>query len=254
VTVPDKLTQSGEEWLKQAGIQQIIAMFDLVTDILFWIKDAESRIVYCNKFYLDQIGASSLSQVVGKDDYAFGPAHIARQFIVDDKQVMSGNEVHERLEMNTLRSGEVAWFTTSKRPLFNLEGSVVGSYGTSRHLGKITQLSSAFNALKLPTDYIRAHFADDISMATLASISSLSVSALERRFKKYMAKTPKQFINEVRLENARRMLVETPLPIATIASESGFPDHSYFSRKFGELFGERPSVFRKIHECEITLR
>jgi len=248
VTSPQKSLQPGAEWLEQAGIQQIIDMFDLVSDMLFWIKDAESRIIYCNKFYLDQIGASSLSQAAGSDDYAFSPPYIARQFIVDDKQVMSGSEVHERLEMNTLRSGEVAWFTTSKRPLFNLEGSVIGSYGISRHLGKITQVTSGFNALKIPTDYIRAHFADDISMEALASISNLSVSALERRFKKHMAKTPKQFINEVRLENARRMLVETPLSIATIACESGFPDHSYFSRKFGELFGERPSVFRKNHE------
>jgi len=79
----------------------------------------------------------------------------------------------------------------------------------------------------------------------LAAASNLSVSALERRFEKHMAKSPKQFINEIRLENARRILAETNLSIATIANKNGFSDHSYFSLKFKRLFGETPSAFRK---------
>jgi|GEM_PF-2336473 len=45
------------------------------------IRSASAPVVWaskafsCNQFYLDQIGVSSLSQVVGKDDYAFGPAY-----------------------------------------------------------------------------------------------------------------------------------------------------------------------------------
>ncbi len=243
-------SEFGKDLLEQAGIQQIIGMFDLLPDLLFWIKDEHSRIVHCNKYYLAHIGASTLSQALGCDDYAFSAPHLARQFIVDDKQVMSGNEVHERLEMNTLRSGEIAWFTTSKRPLLNAQGSVIGSYGTSRHLDKLIAGAQGFNVLKQSTDYIRAHFAENIALDTLASVSNLSISALERRYKKHMSKTPKQFLNEVRLENARRLLVETHLSINQIASDSGFSDHSYFSRKFARLFGEQPSAFRKTHWLE----
>ena len=78
----------------------------------------------------------------------------------------------------------------------------------------------------------------------MAAIAYLSVSALERRFKKYLAKTPKQFINEVRLENARKLLVETNIPISQIGEETGFNDHSYFSKQFRLFFGELPSTYR----------
>ncbi|WP_220735645.1 helix-turn-helix transcriptional regulator [Shewanella sp. c952] len=75
----------------------------------------------------------------------------------------------------------------------------------------------------------------------------LSISALERRFTKHLGQTPKQFINEVRLKNARRLLIETNESIANIAQETGFNDHSYFSRQFQRLFGKSPSQFRREH-------
>ena len=78
----------------------------------------------------------------------------------------------------------------------------------------------------------------------LAEVAHLSVSALERRFKRYLTKTPKQFINEIRLENARRLLVETNIPISQVGEETGFSEHSYFSKQFRLFFGELPSEFR----------
>ena len=86
---------------------------------------------------------------------------------------------------------------------------------------------------------------NDISMQQLADVAHLSISALERRFKKHLSKTPKQFINEFRLEMARKLLLETNLSIAVVASEVGFPDHSYFSKKFKRLFGQLPTQFRE---------
>jgi transcriptional regulator GlxA family with amidase domain len=71
------------------------------------------------------------------------------------------------------------------------------------------------------------------------------VSALERRFKKHLKKTPHQYINEVRLDNARRLLRETDKPIGTIALETGFADHSHFTRAFTRRFGTAPSADRR---------
>ena len=72
---------------------------------------------------------------------------------------------------------------------------------------------------------------------------SLSVSALERRFKAF-SETPNQFINEVRLENARKLLVETRLPVSQVAY-SGFPEPSYFTKQFRRLFGEIPRSYAR---------
>lgn len=70
---------------------------------------------------------------------------------------------------------------------------------------------------------------------------------LERRFKKYLAKTPNQFINEFRLEQARKLLIETNLAIGDISSRVGFSDPSYFARKFHNLFDVLPSEIRNSH-------
>ncbi|PKI17056.1 helix-turn-helix domain-containing protein [Colwellia sp. 12G3] len=234
-----------ETLLNKVSVKQVLAMFDMLPDIIFWIKDIESRVVYANQMFVEHIGYSNLEQVLGKSDSDLSPVHVAKQFIADDQKVMLGELVTDRLEMNINEGGELAWFSTSKRPLFDEYGVIIGSYGVTRHLKKTVKTLSGIDELKVPVQYIRDNFHMELSIEKLAQVAYLSVSALERRFKKYLAKTPKQFIRQVRLDNARRLLVETKLPIAQIAYQSGFSDHSYFSRHFKLMFDELPSELRQ---------
>jgi PAS domain S-box-containing protein len=234
-----------ESLLNRAGVQQILTMFDMLPDIIFWIKDTDSKVVYANQLFVQHLGFTNLEQVLGKSDNELSPNHIAKQFIADDQKVIFGDTVTDRLEMNINVSGELAWFSTSKRPLFDENHQIIGSYGVTRHLQETVKTLSGIDKLAIPVTYIRKNFHKDISIEQLANIAHLSVSALERRFKKYLAKTPKQFIRQIRLDNARRLLVETKLPIAQIAYQSGFSDHSYFSRHFKIMFDELPSQIRR---------
>jgi len=234
-----------ETLLNTISVKQVLTMFDMLPDIIFWIKDTQSRVVYANQMFVEHLGYSSLEQVLGKSDSDLSPSHIAKQFIADDQKVMSGEIVTDRLEMNVNKLGELAWFSTSKRPLFDEHNMIIGSYGVTRHLQKTVKTLSGIDELKIPVEYIRENFHDDISIEQLAEVAHLSISALERRFKKYLARTPKQFIRQIRLDNARRLLVETKLPIAQIAYQSGFSDHSYFSRHFKLMFDELPSQIRR---------
>ena len=236
-----------DKFINQFSVKQIIEMFDLMSDVLFWVKDENNCFVYANKYFLEHLGVTSLTQIIGLNDFDFSHAHMAKQYNVDDQKVMHGEVVNNRLEMNHTKSGDIAWFTTSKRPLFNEQGKPIGSYGVTRHLEKTSLALAGMDALKEPVDYVRKNYMQNICLKELAEITHLSISALERRFKKFLGKTPKQFINEVRLENARRLLIETNIAIATIANDTGFADHSYFSRQFQKLFDQSPSVFRKEH-------
>ncbi len=234
--------------INQLPIITVLHMYDLLPDIIFWVKDADGKIIHANQCFLDHVGVDSLKQAIGLTDFAFAPQHIAKQFIADDQRVMQGDSVTDRLEMNMPESGEISWFITSKRPLLNGSGAIVGSYGISRHLEKTSVALSAMEALKVPVAYIRDNYMRKINLSDLAEVSCLSVSALERRFKKFLFKTPNQYICEVRLENARRLLVETTLPVALVADQSGFPDPSYFSRKFYRAFSQLPSEFRASYQ------
>jgi AraC-like DNA-binding protein len=230
------------------GIKQIINVFDLMPDVLFWVKDIQGRIIYGNKLFLQHLGFTSLKQAFGYTDFDFSPFHIAIQFSNDDKKVIKGEEINERLEMNTTSDGQLAWFITSKRAFYDVNNEAIGSYGISRHLDKTSLVLAGRDALKLPVDYIKNNYMEEITLPQLADISCLSISALERRFKKHLNRTPKQFINQIRLENARKQLVETNLPIATIAYNVGFSDHSYFTKQYHLLFGNLPSSLRKTNK------
>jgi len=223
-------------------------MYDLLPDIIFWVKDARGKVIHGNQCLLDHIGVDSLEQIIGLTDFDFAPQHIAKQFFADDQRVMHGESVTDRLEMNMPEKGEISWFTTSKRPLLNASGTIVGTYGISRQLEKTSVALSAMVALKAPVAFIRDNYMHRINLSDLGEVSCLSVSALERRFKKYLYKTPSQYICEVRLENARRLLVETTLPVAVVADRCGFPDPSYFSRKFHQVFSQLPSEFRASYQ------
>lgn len=231
--------------LKQTGVTTLISAFDLLPNTLFWVKDTQSKIVYANLEFVRHQGFSRLSEVLNKTDYDFSPQHLAHQFVLDDQRVLAGMQVTERLEVNHTNPGEYGWYSTSKRVLINDDGDVIGTYGITRLIEKNSKALLNVNAIETPIRYIRKHFQNNITIEELAEVAHLSVSALERRFKKYLAKSPSQFINEVRLENARKLLLETVLPIGEVAFQCGFSSPSYFSKQFQILFGISPSQLRK---------
>lgn len=232
--------------LKNVNSEQLITIFEFIPDILFWVKDTQSQILYANQAFLDNLGVNHLNKILGQSDYAFSPHHIAKQFIRDDQRILAGELVTNRIEMNVLEGEDIGWFTTTKRPLRDDTGTIIGSYGYTRSLGKTPPLFKSLDAINIPLEFIKQHYQQPIAIETLAEITCISISALERRFKKHLGKTPKQFINEFRLEQARKLLLETQLPIAEVAYATGFTDHSYFCRQYKKMFDEQPSEIRQL--------
>ncbi|AWB66659.1 AraC family transcriptional regulator [Saccharobesus litoralis] len=247
----DNILEQQAALLQQAGLEQILGMYDLVPDILFWVKDNRHRFLFANQLLLSHVGLTRLQDLLGKTDFDFSPHYLAAQYAKDDEKVLAGQIVNERLEMNMCLDGEIAWYLTSKRPIINSQSEIIGSYGITRHLQKTASTLSGIKAVQQPVDYIREHFQSNITIEQLAELVHVSVSALERRFKKHLKKTPWQFLTEVRLENARRLLVETDLPISQIGYDSGFSDHSYFAKQFKLFFGELPSIFREQYQKKL---
>ncbi|CAA0119302.1 HTH-type transcriptional regulator CdhR [Halioglobus japonicus] len=227
------------------GAEQNFAMLDLIPDTHAWIKDVDGYFVYGNRLFFERFGFASLQGLLGKTDYDLAPAAMAEKYCSDDERVLNGSPVNERLELITAEGQPSDWFLTSKWPIYDLEEHVIGSFGISRHLNKTEGRAIPFRELRTPIAYINEHFASNISVESLAGACGISVSALERRFKKHLNRTPHQYIIDVRLDNARRMLRETDKPIGTIALETGFADHSHFTRAFSCKFGLAPSRDRR---------
>jgi AraC-like DNA-binding protein len=235
---------NSQTFIEKVSTQTLIKMFDLIPDTLFWIKDIKGKFIHANQFFIEHSGQGSLVNIIGKSDGEISPPHLAKQYRVDDQKVIAGELITDRIELNMSTKGEFGWYSTSKRPLFDDYGKVIGTYGFTHHIEHTSQAILTIEAIKGAVEFVKLNYHRTITVNDLANVAFLSVSAIERRFKKHLGITPKQFINKIRLENARRMLIETELPIEEIAFQCGFAAHSYFSRQFKIMFDLLPSQLR----------
>jgi AraC family transcriptional regulator len=94
-------------------------------------------------------------------------------------------------------------------------------------------------------EYIQTNLAGDISLASLARLSCMSVDHFLRSFRAASGLTPYQYVLEQRLRRAATLLRSGDVPIATLAGRCGFGNPSHFSVKFRARFGVSPSRYRR---------
>lgn len=92
--------------------------------------------------------------------------------------------------------------------------------------------------------YMQEHYAEDISMETLAARLYVSTSYLNRIFKKQYKTTPIKYLNLYRVEIAGELLVQTDYKISVIAGMAGFEDARNFSKVFKKITGLTPGEYR----------
>lgn len=91
---------------------------------------------------------------------------------------------------------------------------------------------------------IDANLAGDISLSVLASTQNISAGYLSTLFKKETGKTVTEYINNSRVEYAKKLLGTTKLQIQTIAQHCGILDVHYFSKLFKKYTGKTPKEYR----------
>ena len=95
-------------------------------------------------------------------------------------------------------------------------------------------------------DVIYAQMAkDDIDMEHIAAVLSLSRKQLRTRVMEITGLTPVAYVLQVRLNYAKRMIMNEDTSLTTIASKCGFQNLSHFSKAFKQQFKVSPTQFRK---------
>ncbi len=101
------------------------------------------------------------------------------------------------------------------------------------------------NALQQVLDFIEDQPASDLRLARLAEVASLSPYHFSRLFRETMGRPLHRYVLGRRLERSCRLLLETDLSLAQVASEAGFADESHLLRRFKDAYGLTPRAFRK---------
>lgn len=94
-------------------------------------------------------------------------------------------------------------------------------------------------------NYIHQHYAEDLSLETLAEKVYLSSGYLSFIFKKETGMNLNRYIRVVRMEKAKELLCTTNMKVAQVSEKTGFTNVSYFCRSFREYFGSSPESYRK---------
>lgn len=108
---------------------------DNIPDLIY-AKDREGRFTFGNKAFLRKTGAETLDAIFGKNDFDLNPSELARKYAEDDQAVMgSGEPLIEREEIIAdLKTGEERWYSTTKLPMRDEAGEIVGIVGITRDI------------------------------------------------------------------------------------------------------------------------
>lgn len=84
-----------------------------------------------------------------------------------------------------------------------------------------------------------------VTLRELADTVHLTPNYLCRLFKEYLGETPMSYLQRIRLQEARRLLTHTDLPIAAISEKLCYEEPSYFARLFRKRYGISPTEYRR---------
>ena len=141
------------------------AVIDNLPDSIY-VKDVHGRFLLDNVAHMQGLGVSSMDQVVGKTAFDFFPADIAMKFDSDDHHVVeTGDPIVRRHEKWREDEQGVKWVSTTKVPLRNPDGKIIGLVGIGRD---ITKRKRAEEQLALYTRELclkNTQMEDDLKMA-----------------------------------------------------------------------------------------
>ena len=118
---------------------------------------------------------------------------------------------------------------------------------TRRH--PVSEISSYANSthktISEITSYINNHYRENITLDSISNMFYLSPCYFSRTFKKVCGMPFSEYLNNVRVKEARKLLNNTDMSVTTVATAVGFGSNAHFDRVFKRLTGMSPLSFKK---------
>jgi AraC-like DNA-binding protein len=110
-----------------------------------------------------------------------------------------------------------------------------------------THKISETERMRMVHEYVLKHFKENINLSTVASLSNMTDAAFCRYFKSRTNKTFSDFVKEIRIGNACKMLQDENKSISQTCYESGYNTVSNFNNQFKSLKGISPKQYQKLY-------
>ncbi len=197
-----------------------------------WHQSAEFLQLYLEPTVLNQIG----SELYGKETVELLP-----QPTPSDPMIV---QIAIALQ-NTLKTQATGGKLYADTMAIALATHLVYHYCAYKPTPQLSSGRLSQPQLKRVTEYIDEHLAEDLSLAELAGVVSLSPFHFARLFKASVGIAPHQYHIRCRITRAKQRLLEKELSIAQIALVVGFASQSHFNYHFKRLVGLTPTAFTR---------
>jgi len=104
------------------------------------------------------------------------------------------------------------------------------------------------NALQVGLEYLERNFRDNPSLEDLARVCGYSRSRIHELFNRHLGVSPFQYLQDLKVRRAKRLLLQTRWSVKWIASDCGFGTAARFSTAFRDVVGSSPREYRKLHQ------
>lgn len=223
---------------------EVIELFDCLEDVPLWMKDVAGTYQWVNVSFLLNFGLKTREEVIGHNDYDLCGEALANQYRIDDERVLQGERILSRVELVGRFDHTARWCVTSKIPLHDDRGQVVGNAGITRPLTDKSPDLPTGSPLTAAIHYVSQHYSDHITNQELAEACGLSVRAFERQFRATYRSSPHDYVRQMRVRMSCSALVFTKKSLADVANAYGFADQSHFTKEFRRIMGEPPRQYR----------
>lgn len=223
------------------------ALFDRVPDIVFSVKDTQGRYVCISEACAERCGLASKAAAVGRTAHDLFPRHMADRYARQDQRVFrTGRPLVDNLDLTLFNNRKPGWCLTSKVPLFDASGRVMGLACLSKDVHEPGRAGLVDERFASTIDYIQSNYGERLRIDTLARRAGMSAAQFERRMRRIFQLSAGQFIMKTRIDAAAERLVASEQSIAAIALAVGFCDQSALSRQFKQVTGLSPRHYRQL--------
>ncbi|HCN79253.1 MAG TPA: AraC family transcriptional regulator [Verrucomicrobiales bacterium] len=222
------------------------ALFDHIPAVFFFAKDREGHLMFASKGLLGRYQMRDDSEFIGRTDFDLNPGSMAQAYVEDDAKLLRGRApAIERMELWWDRQGMPDWYLVTKLPLRDRRGRVQGIMGILRRADEHDRRLPVFQTVSRAVEIIRRDFARPITIGEVAGICGESLRQLQRRFLIAFGIGPQEFLIKTRVLAAARLLDESDLTAAEVATRCGFVDASSFTQQFKQRTGTTPARYGK---------
>ncbi len=155
--------------------------------------------------------------------------------------IQGGANVEQIFEINQQYTREMRWLDTPDELTRWLAGSL------DRFADLVFDLMEVKhrNAMHSAVDYMKANYARRLTLEEVSAHTGYSAAYFSKIFRDEMGQTFKEYLNELRVEKSKTLLLTGKSTILEVCSMVGFNDQSYYCKVFQKVTGASPDAFRK---------